>query len=1685
MNNPIGNFPIINNNNSIPSLGASNGSLGGYIPGPNNLFPNNPIMGGLGSNPMMNQPTNLNYSLPGLNPNYSMGNLGYNPYPGINPFDPNENFLQNRMNNSQMNNLNIAEMMMANRNMANYMDYQQNLELSLSQYLIERMKEKEEMQEKTKIIRKGLNDLDGKGKVETREERRQRMKRKLYASIKRSPVDLVVPRSEYFYRRDRYFLEQLIMKPLKTKGLLGTRYVRDYDKSNMIDEKINFKKQDDSQMNDEEEYFERAVKDGIYLDYVKQLIYAHNIQKIEQRAAREGNKNWFTNNGDIRMDNDIFHDVITKPMDISLNDNYQFNTFYGNSMFSGRNSMKLKPFILKIIISKIIFFKVQKPIFSEEDILCSEVKQLHREYYKHMNRLKVPYLKEKINTIKKKLDEYEKIVEVTDAMKIEIKNMKTFLNESIMNFENEKKILNEKGNNLYNKWLELKRIREKQGFQNTKLKLNVIRFNCNEQNNNIFDYAFILTDSEIDSDPIKVNKEEIKRREDVQKNSVFIKVYINGIFAFETRPAKINWPNFEVEINQLFILTLYTRPAKMEIELYINKELIKKFEAEPPGIFAKTVTSSATLYEIVNFGEEQPKEKKEIMDEKQKNEMVENNLVNEEHLPLLEEERKKKEKEEKKKELHNEIEGEILLKTEWEGRAPDLPDIKIEDKLELVNKQINFKELIRKYNKYDYPFDVNDPRNVAVVDQMKKERLQLMLKFLYKEYMLNYYDVLSNRHYLLLKRLEKKSLSGFTFPILETQIENDPNVKEKLKDLKKEEKQGILNEDDEYEIKIKKGLENLRQKYSGRILSDDEFLEFQKEKIKVLKKDLILQSSLSYSQIIDEYELPDEPFLIFKECIRRILSPKRKLAPLRVKPPPVKVEKTESMKINIHIVKGYNVPIRITAAPTQYIDHKKLESIGLRENKMRDVFLANNDRINTMNAINSMTMQNRPGNFNFYGSMNNSNAFNPNAGSNNQSINMDMNRSGTIGNNPNFANTMFNPANPGILGLYNQFERKDISAIDKVRTLAQLEKRVNSFIEVKIVYYDQEGVFRTDSVDSIHPDYNHQFEYIIKPKDGAKYFTREELSKCPGLFYFTLYDEIRRESLVKEKDANTFIQRFEKKYLGSFSIPFATVFQNASILDTICKVDIPKTVFGYYSDITATFDVTENDKMGGDRDNEKNLSQTSGGRGLGNLLNVFANNNQQENIEVPRIVNPFINTYVSLYITLDPIPDFTKNDDLDYVPGFEDSIFLINGTKWLKKMKEKSILKNRTIRLFAENFDGLSVFMPRFLKPDGQPPPQLIFNEQDPNAIEKAARFVALIPFIEDNQTWDYAEEMPDCWCTDNEFITLGFGDYEEHAVLLCNYFNYIDQKKKSNCISYLVLGDAHPEGSTIYVMRLSEETKEVEFWNAKTGDCFYFDKTIQETKCCCITVNQQYRYTKSQTNTICQLKSIGAIITFDNVYVNMQNESDPGLIEFDIKNTSKWTPFLTEESKRKYFPNGVKTVQKPLEYVDSSEEGGLQLKDLIRDYLKKAIETVRGELNSEDRPLRTNWEMTATSKIEKILEKYDMFCFNTNISGINYAKAHQNVLEDKKNEQNDMVKKLLEYEKEIKDEFVGVSEIYGFPINLAYTTMKEIWEQIKLTSVHLIADENCELCLSVYVNTLPANVNSVWIFFAILKKGM
>ena len=1718
-------------------------NMSGYIPGPNILNPPNPIAQ---LNPYNhNIPQDLNYSVPGgirgsqmpflgasINPNMNVfpgqmpnqnfpmvgpnmpvsPNMPINPNVGpgvVNPFDRNQNFLQQNMYNNPLMNPNNFQSF---QNMANNYDINQR-EIEGNQYMLTRMKEREKMREQTKEIYKRLSDKyddeqdleELKKKEEEQEEEQENIKKNTReernkrrellfgkGGLYNIPVDIFLPRSEYFYSRDRAFLEELIMSPLKTEGISGRKFVTEYDKKTLFDDKEAFQEQDLVQLNDEDEYFERAIKDGIYLDYVKQQLFSFNIQKTEQRSFREEKKSWFRPNGDIRMDNDIFADVVSKPMDISLSSNEQFSTFVSNSIFSGRGNGKMRLFKLRIIIGKIIFRS--HPCFSEEDKLVSDLIHLHKDFYSTLNLLNIPYLIKKRNNIEMKLNEYHNIHQLSEAQEIETKNMTIFLDETAKLLAEEKKIVNEKANLLYNKWLDLKQKRISQGYTGTPVKLNVIRFNDKENDPNSYDYAFILTN---DKEMNEIPREELNRREKIQKNMVFLKVYINGVFAFETKPAPMTYPNYEVEINNQFVMNLYTRPTKFEIELYINKTLEKKFEAEPPGMFSKTVTSSAILYEEIEFGKKQKEEKdkeKEKSDKKEESKVEnkneeENNLLNEK----VKQENEKQNEKEKELFIDNEsIEGTILLKTEWEGRAPDLPPTKIEDKLELVNKQLEFKELIKNYFAFDYPFDVNDPRNVASVEEMKKGKLELMLKFLYKEYLLTYYDVYSKRHELLLKRLTRRTMGKRKFPILESQIEKNKELVQILEDYKKEERQILLNEDEEREKKIKASLEELRKKYKGKgkYLTDDEYLTYQKDKIAAMKKDHIVKGSLGYFQIISEAEIIDDPIMLFKEFFMRVFTRSRKLAPVRVKPAPVKIEKTEKIKINIHIVKGYNIPIRINSPPQAKIDERKLDAVT-HNTVFRDVYNQDDRRQEILR--NSFNMGNNI--------MNNSNAFPNSIHSNNQSFSVGMNNSrgfvpngpigpmgsmGTMGVNPNFNNQMFNPTNPNLSGYHSFGGGGERDMLNKIQQISSLEEnRINSFVEVKVTYYDQEGIFRTNSIESIHPDYNHQFEFDIHPKDGKKYFSREELSKCPGVFYFTLYDEIKKEYSYSTPTKNTYRLDSYNKYLGSFNIPFVTVFQNASILDTICKVDIPKAVFGYYSDTTSIFNVETEE---GD---ENNITQHIDDRsnsintmhGLG-VMPHFAQEKKQTIYEVKQIINPFVNSYISLYITLDPIPSFSINDETDYVPGFEDTSFLINGTKWLNSLKNVSKFKNRTIRLFAENFDGHSVFMPRYLKSDGQKPHSQLFNENDENAIEKASRYVSLIPFIEENQTWEYAEEMPDCWTTDKEFLDLGFGDYEEHAVLLCNYFNYIDQKQNTGCVSYLCLGDAHPEGSTVYVIRLSQDYKEVEFWNAKSGDCYYFEKTLVDTKFLCLTMSRQYKQTKSNTNTICPMKSVGAIVTFDNVLINAQSESDPSLIDFDLNNKSNWKPFLNEESKRNYFPEGVKTIQKPLEYTEPNEEEALKLKESIREYLRKVIQEERVKA-SKERPLRTEGLSNINPKIEKILESYEMFTFKTTKSGINYnrRKKRDGNISDEIHNKKLQLEELENLQKQIRDELKDIN-IYGFPINISYTTMGEIWRQIKQTNVHLIGEENTELNLSVYVDPLPSDVNSVWIFLAFLQNN-
>ena len=148
---------------------------------------------------------------------------------------------------------------------------------------------------------------------------------------------------------------------------------------------------------------------------------------------------------------------------------------------------------------------------------------------------------------------------------------------------------------------------------------------------------------------------------------------------------------------------------------------------------------------------------------------------------------------------------------------------------------------------------------------------------------------------------------------------------------------------------------------------------------------------------------------------------------------------------------------------------------------------------------------------------------------------------------------------------------------------------------------------------------------------------------------------------------------------------------------------------------------------------------------------------------------------------------------------------------------------------------------------------------------------------------------MPDLFCTSQEFLDLGAGDYEEHAILLANYFNYIDRIQNPKFKSYLLLGRGTPEGKTAYVLRRDTETNKVELWNPMKGEAYYFGKEEIKHRIGCFAVSSGFSMDKKLNDAKCQLRSVGCVIGPDNIWANIQQFEDPSLLDFNLENTKFW----------------------------------------------------------------------------------------------------------------------------------------------------------------------------------------------------
>lgn len=83
---------------------------------------------------------------------------------------------------------------------------------------------------------------------------------------------------------------------------------------------------------------ENLRNDGVYVDdpQVLQKFTDINVQKLEERLLRNGQTEFFKNNGELKLDNDLLADEMTRPADLAFEQTMAFQTKEVNAVLSDR-----------------------------------------------------------------------------------------------------------------------------------------------------------------------------------------------------------------------------------------------------------------------------------------------------------------------------------------------------------------------------------------------------------------------------------------------------------------------------------------------------------------------------------------------------------------------------------------------------------------------------------------------------------------------------------------------------------------------------------------------------------------------------------------------------------------------------------------------------------------------------------------------------------------------------------------------------------------------------------------------------------------------------------------------------------------------------------------------------------------------------------------------------------------------------------------------------------------------------------------------------------------------------------------------------------------------------------------------------------------------------------------------------
>jgi hypothetical protein len=318
-------------------------------------------------------------------------------------------------------------------------------------------------------------------------------------------------------------------------------------------------------------------------------------------------------------------------------------------------------------------------------------------------------------------------------------------------------------------------------------------------------------------------------------------------------------------------------------------------------------------------------------------------------------------------------------------------------------------------------------------------------------------------------------------------------------------------------------------------------------------------------------------------------------------------------------------------------------------------------------------------------------------------------------------------------------------------------------------------------------------------------------------------------------------------------------------------------------------------------------------------------------------------TYLTVMVTLDPLLVTSPYVDSDVTISTTfppDRPLVTYAQLWLQTIRDLGAhTKRRRYMLFGSNSDGLSVLLCRYLKP--LPPPPGIVSRRG------CLHIVSLLPFIPDSQA--FVGEF-DLWCTASQTWQIMGGDEEEHATILFNYLYYLSLQARGEIAAatagargggaeekdrfylgypseefirneelFLVIGEAIPEGNTVYIlMRATSVSAPARATihvpssrNAKESS------SLDNTPKGWVLINPVTGHIYSAADPHCPLHEISCLVTPYNIWTNIQKASKPKDLMFDIFQLSHWRPLFGQ----RFRPNipGLTPIQSDVLYEPTS----------------------------------------------------------------------------------------------------------------------------------------------------------------------